>query len=361
MRMDIQHMKSAGCVLDSGFAERASRYTSPQQIQSALAALAQSFERDNRAGIDKLSICIASNEGSIFYNCAENTVYDLASVTKVFTLKTVYELAREGKLDLSRELCCYLDLPDFAGYRIIDAIQMRGSIKTRGRLSLCKTAQQLNATLKTVYIESYSSADTTYTDIGFILLGRLIEKLTGLKLPQAIEKYVTAPLKMRDTGFLPRGKALLGNGNKIGLPHDFKTRTAGGATGAAGLFSTVCDLNLLCRAFIDGRFFDKEFLDDIFSYSFTDSHRRVKSYAGMYIKSPPEIPTYTARCFSDRVIGHHGFTGSNFVADLKTGVSTALLVDAIPDGAADKHPDFLPEYYRLNNAVSELALIYAML
>src|SRR5206468_581403 len=99
-----------------------------------------------------------------------------------------------------------------------------------------------------------------YSDVGFIVLGELVEKIGGLPVDQFAAKHVFAPLKMKDTTYkpgwhqLPRvaptGKRA---GNIIfGQVHDPRAFALGGVAGHAGLFSTADDAARYCRMLLRG-------------------------------------------------------------------------------------------------------------
>src|SRR5262249_31363448 len=99
-----------------------------------------------------------------------------------------------------------------------------------------------------------------YSDVGFIVLGELVERVGGMPVDAFAKKHVFEPLKMTDTTFLP-GDALtkrvaptgLRDGNIIlGDVHDPRSFKLGGVAGHAGLFSTADDLARYCRMLLRG-------------------------------------------------------------------------------------------------------------
>ena len=89
-----------------------------------------------------------------------------------------------------------------------------------------------------------------YTDVGFIVLAKVVERLSGKDLNQFTRENIFKPLGMRDTGFLPskelRGRATAtekrGGQWMRGEVHDPRAFRLGGIAGHAGLFSTAADL-----------------------------------------------------------------------------------------------------------------------
>jgi serine-type D-Ala-D-Ala carboxypeptidase len=99
-----------------------------------------------------------------------------------------------------------------------------------------------------------------YSDVNFIVLGELVERLGGMPLDEYAKKHVFEPLKMTDTGFNP-SKGLLKRVAPTGLRdmqtiqgrvHDPRSFRMGGVAGHAGLFSTADDMARYCRMLLSG-------------------------------------------------------------------------------------------------------------
>lgn len=82
--------------------------------------------------------------------------------------------------------------------------------------------------------------------MGFILLGFILERVFAMPLDEAMKRCVSAPLHMRDTGFLPSGDDIAPSDNadadEAGYPQDANARFLHGVAGHAGLFSTLEDM-----------------------------------------------------------------------------------------------------------------------
>jgi CubicO group peptidase (beta-lactamase class C family) len=100
-----------------------------------------------------------------------------------------------------------------------------------------------------------------YSDVNFILLGQLVEQVAGMPLAQFAQARIFAPLRMRDTGYLPLARhraaaiaptAQLENGLLQGVVHDPTARRMDGVAGSAGVFSTAADLARYARMLLAG-------------------------------------------------------------------------------------------------------------
>ncbi len=195
-----------------------------------------------------------------------DTVFDLASLTKVVATTTaVMELFEQGKVRLNDPVAKYL--PEFAqnGKEDVTVRQLLTHYsglapdidlnppwegkETAYRLSFAETPQ------------TAPGSQFTYSDTNFIMLGALVEKVSGEALDQYCSRHIFAPLKMLRTRFIPplAWKAKIApteydeNQHMIrGVVHDPRARRMGGVAGHAGLFSTGDDLAKFAQALLDG-------------------------------------------------------------------------------------------------------------
>lgn len=299
------------------------------------------FPKENY-GINDFSVSIATSQKEYYYHYKENELYDLASITKLFTLNLIYDLEKDGKLKFEDNIQDYLDLPYLSNFTIMDALKMKGRLWLDGKLSDTKNSKEFLERLKTVRYKQIEK-EAEYTDIGFILLGFVIEKVTGFSLQKNYE-LLFEKLELYHTKILPKGYVLKGNGNDKGLPHDFKTRIFG-CTGAAGVFSNVKDLTKYAKQIMAGEIYDKSFLEFLFSYQFKDSKGRNRTLAGLY-KYTEDVPCYIEKEYSKKSLAHQGFTGGVFILDFEHQFINIFLCDAIVLGEKTKQENF-HEGYRL--------------
>jgi len=215
-----------------------------------------------------------------------DTVFDLASLTKVFaTTSAVMKLVEQGKVRLNDSVARYI--PEFAASKAEgkDQVTLRHLLThTSGLAPMPRGIREpvagegsgTEAVLQAIYADTLVSppgARFLYSDTGFILLGELVRRLSGVPLDQFVAREIFAPLGMRETRFrppaawlpriapteeidLPEGaKAGSGRGRVLrGVVHDPRARLMGGVAGHAGLFSTADDLARFCRMLLaEGR------------------------------------------------------------------------------------------------------------
>ncbi len=189
-----------------------------------------------------------------------DTIFDVASLTKcIVTATAVMQLVEQGKLRLNDPVTAYL--PEFAGNGK-EGITVRQllthfsglpedldlKMRWRGRDAAFRMAMETRPS-------SLPGSRFLYGDINFILLGFVVEKVSGLRLDEYAERNIFGPLGMRETRFLPPGHPFLAQGRgriapteydgthhmMRGSVHDPATERMGGVAGHAGVFSTADD------------------------------------------------------------------------------------------------------------------------
>lgn len=261
----------------------------------------------------------------------EDTLFDLASLTKVVaTTPAIMLLIQRGQVNLDAPVCRYL--PQFTG-------EGRGQVTIR---ELLTHTSGLPPDLDTNEWHGYSRAikmachtklqsppGTTfiYSDINFILLGEIVQRVTKTPLQVFDQHEIYGPLKMTDTSFLPpkskrpriapteviKGKPLRG------VVDDPTARRMGGVSGDAGLFSIASDLARFARMMLndgelDGvRIFTPETVK-LMTTPQTPSVVHVLRGLGWDIDSPFSSPRGSV--FPIGSYGHTGWTGTSIWIDL---------------------------------------------
>ena len=199
-----------------------------------------------------------------------DTVFDLASLTKVIaTTTSVMQLVEQGKVRMNDPVAKYL--PEFAqnGKDDITVRQLLTHYSgLEPDLDLKATWEGKDTAYKMAFAETPDQAPGSgfvYSDINFVVLGALVERVSGESLDAYCTQHIFAPLQMTRTRFVP--PVALGAGwiEKIaptqydenehmlrGVVHDPTARRMGGVAGHAGLFSTADDLAKFAQALLNG-------------------------------------------------------------------------------------------------------------
>ena len=280
-----------------------------------------------------------------------HSVFDLASVTKLFPGLSLMKLKEDGLLDFGRPVS-YYD-PRFRGLKDIsvrDLMTFAVTVRTPVRLDACADRESALAAL----FASEAAENTgrrVYSDIPAMILKYAAEAAAGMPLEECVRKTVLEPAGMRETWAkvpaerladcqtydrehrIENGKYILRDGLRAGIPHDPKAAVLQGDTGDlcghAGLFSTMEDMIRFCRAVLEEKIVRGETLREI-AVNRTGRKRddgTYTQYLGMqcYVRHPvqywSEIPVY----MGSRAFGIGGFTGNHVSLDPGRGLFTVFL------------------------------------
>ena len=274
-----------------------------------------------------------------------DTIYDLASISKLFTSVVVMQQVERGRVDLDAPVARYV--PEFAanGKAAITIRQLlthtsgfpaflpfwRAYPDPASRMQAALTAKTVNAPGST-YL---------YSDLNLITLGEVVHRVSGRPLDRLVAEGVTGPLGMRDTGYNPdpalrpriaatEFQTAPDRGMVWGEVHDENAWSFGGVAGHAGVFSTARDLSVLAQTMING-----------------GTHRggRILSKASvqqMITNENTEFPGddhglgfeldqrwYMGGLASQRTAGHTGYTGTSLVIDFSSRSFVILLTNRV--------------------------------
>jgi len=195
-----------------------------------------------------------------------DTVFDLASLTKVIATTTaVMQLVEQGKVRMNDPVAKYL--PEFA-QNGKDDITVRQLLTHYSGLEPDLDLKMPWEKKETAYAMAFAETPAqtpgsvfVYSDINFIVLGALIERVSGETLDAYTTRHIFAPLKMTRTRYVPPAawRAKIAptqydeNEHMLrGVVHDPTARRMGGVAGHAGLFSTADDLAKFAQALLNG-------------------------------------------------------------------------------------------------------------
>lgn len=244
-----------------------------------------------------------------------HTVYDVASITKLFTTALIVQLAGQGKLSLDDRCACYLDNFRDSQLRIIDLLTHRldFGVAMHTLRAAHPTPDALRETLTRLTPPKLAADSIHYANTEFFFLGLVVEKCTGRSLHDAMTAlFRHLDLRHTFTGpdigqlhiVTPPTEVIDGQ-TVQGVTHDETARILGGLTGHAGVFSTADDLAQFGRAWLDGRIISSEALRRAVFQDYDPSGNKPQA-AGWWLRCPAadgtERPTPGAYM-------HIGFTG----------------------------------------------------
>lgn len=276
----------------------------------------------------------------------EDTIFDVASLTKVMaTTPAIMLLVQRGELDLDAPVQKYIEEFRRDGKDGITVRQLLTHVsglraglgrRVEGRQSAVVYACQEKVT-------NPPGTSFTYSDINFILLGEIVQRVSGRPLERFVSEEIYGPLKMKDTRYMPFRKDTAriapttsdGTNMMRGVVHDPTARGMGGVAGHAGVFSTAADLARFARMMVNGGKLDGFHLfkpETVALMTSVQSPPELKSKRGLGW----DIDTGFSRrgtVFPLGSYGHTGFTGTAMWIDPSSRSFWILLSNRVhPDG-----------------------------
>jgi beta-glucosidase-like glycosyl hydrolase/CubicO group peptidase (beta-lactamase class C family) len=282
-----------------------------------------------------------------------DTIYDMASLTKpVVTTTAVMMLVEQNRLDLDAPVARYL--PEWAAAAKYDPDpNWRSRVTIRmlllhdsglpGIREYFKTTKGHDAILARAMAEPLvhePEARVEYSDPGFMLLGAIIERLTGETLDTFAKQNIFAPLGMKESMFSPppslrariaptEDDTTYRNRLIEGEVHDENSWAMGGVAGHAGLFSTAGDMAAFAQMTLDGGIYGHHRLVTRATIQeFTTRHTLGDSARALGWDVPVQ-PSSSGHYFSRASYGHTGFTGTSLWIDPERGLFVILLTNRV--------------------------------
>jgi CubicO group peptidase (beta-lactamase class C family) len=276
----------------------------------------------------------------------EDEVYDLASLTKVTaTTPSVMKLIDEGKIHLDDKVSKYF--PEF-GKGKKRKITIRnlllhnsGLPAFRVYIDSLKTEKEIVQAVKNEPLINDPGTKYVYSDLGFILLGKIVEQVTGLPLDVYARKEFYYPLGMHDTFYNPKkvGKWLTDRIPPAEIDttyrmktiqaeaHDERAYYMNGVSGHAGLFSSAGDLSIYCQMLLSkGSYAGKQYIKPSTIEIFTKRQSKLVNRGYGFDRKSKGFST-AGSLTSDQTFGHTGFTGTCYWIDPKRNLAVILLTN----------------------------------
>ncbi|MFK3980616.1 serine hydrolase domain-containing protein [Micromonospora sp. NPDC050397] len=297
-----------------------------------------------------------------------DSIFDLASVTKIYTAILLLQQVDRGRVDLKAPVIRYL--PGFTGAGK-DKITVEMLLTHTSGLPVGATVTGLpdntarwRAVLATPLVSGAVPGTTfRYSSVGLMVAGKIVEQVTGQRLDQALKSNLTDPLGLFDTGFLPRtwpnarAKAIRlaatdarsSRGLLRGTVHDDVANHLGGIAGHAGIFASAADLATIGQLLLDGgvhrgvRILNEATVAAMLSNHNTgkpaidpDRPNRTSAHGlGVVL----DQPWFMGRLSNARAFGHTGFAGPSLVVDPGRRLVLALLTNRAHPNWSWANPD----------------------
>ena len=252
----------------------------------------------------------------------EGFYFDLASLTKpLFTLREVLRAVEEGLLDLDDPLSQHLPEMLWLKDHPLKGVSVRALLAHAAGLPAWEALYTWGAgegLRARVLQHPWPLGEPGYSDIGYILLGLLLERLRGkplaaFPLPEGLS-FSPPPERSVATELCPWRKRVL-----RGEVHDENAFALGGAAGHAGLFGTLGGVLDQLAAILQGTWLSRAALEEM-------QRPHGERLLGWERKRPG---WHGGSLASERAFGHTGFTGVGVWVDPERGYAWALLTNAI--------------------------------
>ena len=282
---------------------------------------------------------------------SQSTLFDLASVTKLFTGITLLRLEELGEVELRRRVTDYC--PAFRNMGSLTVEQVLGFqrlIQTPERVDIQKNREDALRCLMAAR-DAGPTGQRAYSDIPAMILKYIIEAASGMGMYDCIKTLILNPAGMNETWAKvpePRRRECLLYGPEYrierenwicrpaperGIPHDPKALILQGngedLCGHAGLFSTLNDMEKLAQSLLEERILSRESMQRMAT---NRTGRRLPDgsytqYLGYqcYLKHPDQYYSEIPAAMGENAFGIGGFTGNHFRVDPESGRYTIYL------------------------------------
>lgn len=272
----------------------------------------------------------------------ENTLFDVASLTKVVaTTPAILLLLEQGLLDLDDSISYYFS--ELQGYHnevtIKHLLTHMSGFQPEVKFYLAPNKQKSPLeVIAQIQNRKVIDSEVIYSDVNYILLGKLVEKVSGEPLHIFAEKNIFLPLQMEQTQFNPPSSlqsqiAATEYRDSLqdyqwGDVHDENAHYFGGVSGHAGLFSTAKDLARYAQSFMEGHpSILSEKTKRISKQSYTSVHHEQRGLGWQLYSNP----TFSGQYLQDG-FGHTGFTGTSIWVSDEQEIVIVLLTNRVHYG-----------------------------
>lgn len=288
-----------------------------------------------------------------------DTIFDMASLTKsMVTTTCIMKLLEQGKLKVTDVASQHLPSFGTQGKEAITIEQLLlhtgGLIPDNAQDDYEKGIEHAYAKIDALKLTAPPGSRFIYTDVGYIVLGRIVEKLTGMPLDVVAQEWIFKPLRMTESGYRRVSKNVSSNLSLIaptekeentllrGIVHDPRARKLDGVAGHAGLFSTAKDV--------------RQFAEMLLNEGSLNGVTVLKPETVRLMTQPRYLPGGGIRCYGWDMdtgysaprgdgfpvgvsFGHTGYTGTSLWIDPSSQSFIILLTNRVhPDDKGNATP-----------------------
>jgi CubicO group peptidase (beta-lactamase class C family) len=274
----------------------------------------------------------------------EDSIFDMASISKLFTAVVAMQLVERGVVELDAPVGRYI--PQFASNGK-QAVTLRHLMThTAGlpaglNLNPYPTVSERLAAIYAVAASAEPGTRYLYSDLSFIVVGKVLEQVAGRSLDQLVREGISEPLGLRDTlhnppvslrpRIAPTEWQEGGRGLIWGEVHDRTSWLLGGTAGHAGVFSTARDLAVFAQTLLNGgRYGQVRILSpESVRAMWTNQNAHLGPGAQRGLGFDMYRHSFMGAMATPSAVGHTGFTGTSLVIDPTTETFGILLTNRV--------------------------------
>ena len=304
----------------------------------------------------------------------EYSIFDIASLTKLFTCVAVLMLIEKRKINMTDTIVA-LDkrFSRLFDVSIYDVLTYRANLKSPERIA---DQNSYNDALKQVFsiFPSKEKSEKLYSDMHALVLKYVVESVTDTSFDDFLRDNIFKPLNMHTTyGDVPydkldncvsynyehkiiNGKYIIDRDVKLGTPHDPKARIlksqSSAISGHAGIFSTLLDMVKFCQALLSGELisYGTLLLIGVNQSGYLKPSGEYQQYMGLIcfsksvVKRFSEVPEWMGQ----KAFALSGYTGCHLAIDPESGVFEVMLGNRCHNRVSLIHPIYDLASYNLN-------------
>jgi CubicO group peptidase (beta-lactamase class C family) len=272
----------------------------------------------------------------------ESTLFDLASLTKIFATSFVaLKLVERAQLRLDDPLETFFPCPpDKARITIRQLMTHTSGLPAHIDLrKFCRTAQDALPCILRQPLLYAPSSEVTYSCLGYIVLGKICEDVTRAPLDELAVREVFAPLGMRTASYRPSARETFASTEfdpetrsyLCGTVHDENARFLGGVSGNAGVFAALDDCAVFARMLANsGAHNGKELINRaLFTESVRNHTAGCSQDRGLGFLLKRDEDSSAGTRMVNGAYGHTGFTGTSLWVCRKTRRYVTLLTNRV--------------------------------
>lgn len=270
-----------------------------------------------------------------------DTIYDLASLTKVIITTPLILIAiRENKIKHETKVKNILNDFPFVDITIKDLLTHTSGLDADIKTDKTDTKESIWNKIKQSKRIYHDKQHVLYSDLGYITLGLILEKIYNTNLKELSQKYLLCPMDMKDSGYnieqakhkrcAPTEISIITDMMRKGLVHDEKATVMNGISGHAGFFSTIKDMSHVLEMLMnDGYYKDRTVLTkeeiNLFKTCYSPKNEIKRSIG--YLLKDERSPFSVLN--SNSAYMHTGFTGTSILVDEENELGIVILSNRV--------------------------------